>query len=296
MLGCWSVLATRASARMRSSKSWMSSSHCGASNCRKATTRSERAFFALRTVPMLPRGSSWITSSRSTRRAAAVLSVGTLAVSGIRKPNLACTLGRTSKTIIAQTEALASSKTVAARGYEGHFFKSPEPRVLCGVRDRYSFDTRGYSDPSLCSGLRRKRPQLPVKEIRGRFVSANPRLPQQEVMNFVRKNNLLKRHMILAQSLDQVRSLLERNVAVVVAVHEQYRRLPCRNGSHWRRVIRQLERFLVIRRRFSGDAANKYRPIVYALKIYACCKHVGIARERQRRHKSAVGSAPYADT
>src|SRR5258708_3852392 len=78
-------------------------------------------------------------------------------------------------------------------------------------------------------------PQLPIKELRSCLISLYPRPPQQEIVNLVGKNDLLDVNILPPQALYQISGLGERNVAVVVAVHEEHRRLPHRADHFSRR-------------------------------------------------------------
>src|SRR6266481_7944012 len=72
-------------------------------------------------------------------------------------------------------------------------------------------------------------PQLSVQEVRGGLVAPHPALPQQEIMDFIRKDDLLEGHILLSQALHQVRGLLERHVTIIVAMNQQHGRFPCTN-------------------------------------------------------------------
>src|SRR4029077_7780386 len=84
--------------------------------------------------------------------------------------------------------------------------------------------------------------QLPLKELRSRFVSTHPGLPQQKIMDLIGKDDLLDLYVLLPQPLHQVTGLREWHVAVIVAMHEEHGRLPSRHGRHRRRIKRQLHR------------------------------------------------------
>src|SRR5574341_2559929 len=60
--------------------------------------------------------------------------------------------------------------------------------------------------------------QLAVEELRRRLVRLQPVPVQQEVVHFVRKDQLLELHALRPQRLHDVHRLAERHVAVIVAV------------------------------------------------------------------------------
>ena len=68
-----------------------------------------------------------------------------------------------------------------------------------------------------------------IEEIcRGR-VSADPTLVHEKAMDLIREDDLLKGYVVSPEPLRQVDRLLEGNVAVIVALDEQYRRFLGRN-------------------------------------------------------------------
>src|ERR1051325_4483443 len=68
--------------------------------------------------------------------------------------------------------------------------------------------------------------ELPAKKLRRRPVPSHPILPQQKIMDLIREDELLKFHVLPAQSLHQVGGLSERNIAVIIAMDQQHRRAP----------------------------------------------------------------------
>src|SRR4029077_17113545 len=90
--------------------------------------------------------------------------------------------------------------------------------------------------------------QLPLKELRTGLISAHPALPQQQIMDLIGKDELLKLDILPSQPLHQVNSLLERHVAIVITVNKQHWRPPSRHRRHWRRIKRQLHRLFCVGR------------------------------------------------
>ena len=93
-------------------------------------------------------------------------------------------------------------------------------------------------------------------------------------MDLIGKNDLLDLDILLPQPLHQVGGLREGHVAVVVAMHEEHRRLPSRHGRHRRRIKRQLHRLFVVRRVFTQAAAQQGRPVMHAVKVHAGGKDI----------------------
>src|SRR5579871_511960 len=99
-------------------------------------------------------------------------------------------------------------------------------------------------------------PQLLVKKLCSGLIPFYPCAPEQEVMDLVRENDLLDVNVLAAQALNQVSGLGERNVAVIIAMHEKHRRLPRCRRRHGRRIERQLLRFFGVRR-IAATSAEK---------------------------------------
>ena len=85
--------------------------------------------------------------------------------------------------------------------------------------------------------------QRAIKELLGRSVGPYPVSPNQETMNLVRNNQLLKGDMLLAWPLRQVNRLAERYVAIIVAVDEKHWRFPRAYVRIGRRFPSHLYRF-----------------------------------------------------
>ena len=63
----------------------------------------------------------------------------------------------------------------------------------------------------------------------------------QEVVYLVRKNQLFKFDIALAQFANQINGLIERDVAVVVAMNQQHRRFPFFDRRYGRRFAPQFD-------------------------------------------------------
>src|SRR5437868_6316582 len=62
--------------------------------------------------------------------------------------------------------------------------------------------------------------QGPIKEICCRAIRFDPTLPQEKPMDFVGEDHFFHMDVIFAQSLHQVDSLAEGNIAIVIAVDQ----------------------------------------------------------------------------
>src|SRR6266404_981811 len=82
--------------------------------------------------------------------------------------------------------------------------------------------------------------QAPIEEIRRRVISSQPVLMPQEVVYFVRKDQLFKLDAVFAELANQIDCLAERHVAVVVPVNQQNRRFPLVYRGYRRRHAREL--------------------------------------------------------
>src|SRR5262249_59575082 len=85
------------------------------------------------------------------------------------------------------------------------------------------------------SSVSRRRSQRAIEEIAGGMVGAQPGAMQQEIVNFIREDELFDMDIALTQARDQVNGLCEIHVAVVIAVDEQYWRFPLVDRSDGRR-------------------------------------------------------------
>src|SRR5581483_9974410 len=115
----------------------------------------------------------------------------------------------------------------------------------------------------------------------------------QEVVDFVGKNDLLKRHAPGPQPLGQVHRLAEGDVAVVVALDEEHGRFPGGNRGVRRRLKGQLGGGKSVGR-IAGRPADsaKRGPVVNPVKVNTGGKDVGVPGQAHRGEKSAVGAAP----
>src|ERR1700676_4003781 len=86
--------------------------------------------------------------------------------------------------------------------------------------------------------------QVPVEETDRSLIGHSPTPPQQEIVNFVRKNQFLHGHVSAAQRIGQHYSLVELHVAVVIALNQEHGRTPAAEESHGR----SFKRGFVIRR------------------------------------------------
>ena len=72
------------------------------------------------------------------------------------------------------------------------------------------------------------------EEIGGCVIGLDPAFFGQETVDFVGKDELLKIDALFTQSFDERDSLVEGNVAIVIAVDQQNGRAPGADGGEWR--------------------------------------------------------------
>src|ERR1700761_5684482 len=89
--------------------------------------------------------------------------------------------------------------------------------------------------------------KLFAEELRRSAIAFDPAFPEKEIMDFVRKNQLFKLHILFAQSLGQISGLLEWDVAIIVAMDQEHGRFPLIDGGNGRRIEGQLDSLFVIR-------------------------------------------------
>ncbi len=65
------------------------------------------------------------------------------------------------------------------------------------------------------------------------MVSRQPGPLEQEVMDLIGENNLLKWDIIRPEALHQIHHLTERHVAVVITLDKKHRGFPRGDGGHW---------------------------------------------------------------
>src|SRR5499427_6343068 len=83
--------------------------------------------------------------------------------------------------------------------------------------------------------------KLRIEEIRRRSVHPQPGCVTQEAMDLIRQYELLVLDPVLAQCLRETDGLGERNVVIVVAVHEEHGRAPARHRADRRCCERTLK-------------------------------------------------------
>jgi hypothetical protein len=116
---------------------------------------------------------------------------------------------------------------------------------------------------------------------------------QQEVVNLVRVDDLLKGHALGPQALHQVDGLAELDVAIIIAMNQQHRRPPPGDPRHRRRLTCLLHRLGRIVP--SPGSKPRGRPVVNAVKIDSRGKHVRVPRQTQSGQISTVPSSPESD-
>src|SRR5215467_6226376 len=114
---------------------------------------------------------------------------------------------------------------------------------------------------------------------------------QEKVVDLVGKNQLLDAHSALPQSRNQVHSLGEIHVSVVIAVNEQHRRFPLVHRRNRGGVVGQLGQF----RRNILAIPVVGRPVVHAVKIDSGGENVGVARQAEGGEIAPITAAPQTD-
>src|SRR5580692_11055910 len=138
------------------------------------------------------------------------------------------------------------------------------------------------SDSLPASFLRRL--EMLVEELESRVIGRQPGSMQEKVMNLVGKNQLLELHILFSQRLNEIDGFRERNVAVVVALDQQYGRAPRTDGRKRRGFpsepcgIGPFGR--LVRGRKSGNLGV---PIVDTVHVDARGEQIGGAREAEGR-------------
>src|SRR5258706_12626870 len=133
---------------------------------------------------------------------------------------------------------------------------------------------------------------MAVKEIAGGSISGEPVAMQQKIVHVIRENELLDNDAASAQARDEIDRLREVDVAIVIAVDEKHRRLPCFDGGDWRRLVSELGQ----RRRNVLSIPIVRGPIVNAVEIDAGSEDIRVTREAHRGEEPTVTATPKADT
>ena len=71
-----------------------------------------------------------------------------------------------------------------------------------------------------------RRFEMLVEELDCRVISREPCAMQEKVMNLVGKNQLFELDVLFSQRFDEIDGFRERNIAVVIALDQQYGRTP----------------------------------------------------------------------
>src|SRR5690242_9124102 len=108
-----------------------------------------------------------------------------------------------------------------------------------------------------------RRFQTTVEKISCCVIRGKPAPMHKKIMNLVGENKLLNRDILLAKTRNEIDSLREIDVAVVIAMDEKNGRLPGVYRGDRRRVMRELGEF----RRDILSIPVVRRPIVHAMKI-----------------------------
>ncbi len=75
--------------------------------------------------------------------------------------------------------------------------------------------------------------QIAVEEFGSGGVGADPIAPAEQIVNFVGDDQLLECDFLGAQFFDQISGLLERHVAIVVAMDQQHGGTPVRDAMRF---------------------------------------------------------------
>src|SRR5262249_20921901 len=132
--------------------------------------------------------------------------------------------------------------------------------------------------------------QLLIEEPSCLLVRVHPILPEQQVVNLVGINNLLVLNSLRLQSLHKIYSLVDGNIAIVVAMNQQNRGTPLVDRGVWRRSEGELPGLFHIRRLFRKCSLPL--PVVYAVEVDSRFKNFGVASKTHCREESTVRAAP----
>src|SRR5579872_2492920 len=133
-------------------------------------------------------------------------------------------------------------------------------------RDDRPLNNDGLSYKLLAGAYRGRLAEKLVQERLHPSERVHPAAMQQRFVHIVRKHDQLVIHVTLPQELHQSRHLLECDVAIVIALDQEHRRLPAINRADGRRFVRHRLRI------------ERTAPEVDARKIDTDFEDVGVAR------------------
>src|SRR6266567_2399412 len=112
-------------------------------------------------------------------------------------------------------------------------------------------------------------------------------------MDLIGKDKLLKIYSIRPQAAHETYCLRKFDVAIVIAMNQQYRGLPFIYRPNRRRVARVSNAF----RSVGGhpQAGHTYTPVMHPMKINARREDIGIPRQTKRGQVPTIRSTPKSD-
>src|SRR5260370_14152912 len=113
-------------------------------------------------------------------------------------------------------------------------------RFIAGTAARECSETASSASIASMGTLSSRSLEMTVEEIARRVIGRQPILMQQKIVDVIGENELLDLDALLAEACDEIHSLGEIDVAVIVAVNEQDGGLPGIHGRYRRRFMREL--------------------------------------------------------
>ena len=112
-------------------------------------------------------------------------------------------------------------------------------------------------------------------------------------MHLIREDQLLKGDPFAPQRFHELNRLPEGHIGVVIAMHQQDRRLPALDVRDGRRIERQPQRRLLHRKVVGRQEQPRLSPpVVYAVQVHSRREKAGGAGQPQSGQVAAVRASP----
>jgi len=111
---------------------------------------------------------------------------------------------------------------------------------------------------------------------------------QEKIVDFIWKNELFDVHITCAKPRDEIHRLRKINVAIIITMNKEHRRLPGIDRSDRGGVVGKFGE--LGRNIFAVPVVGG--PIVNAVEVDSGGEEIGIAREAERGEEAAVTAAP----
>src|SRR4029077_5181419 len=138
---------------------------------------------------------------------------------------------------------------------------------------------------------------MTVKEIACGVIGGQPRPVQQKIVDFVGKDELFEGDALFAESFGEVNHLCKRNVAIIVALNQEYRGAPSVDGRKRRGLPSKAGGVGTFVRFVRGkEMGNFVVRVVAPVDAPPGSEQIGERSQPESSEVAPVAAAPEADT